>query len=146
MNGYYNLDSSDCFDSEGWLKTGDIVYYDEDYCFYVVDRIKEMLKYKSFHIVPAVLEDILDTHPAIRKSVVIGIPHEEDGDHPMAVVILESQANGITAEEIEEYLTERVHDRQRLRAGVKFVNSVPYTPSGKIKRHLLKKMVLQGEI
>lgn len=58
MNGYYNRDSSETFDSDGWLKTGDIVFFDEDYCFYVVDRIKEMLKYKSWHVPPAVIEKV----------------------------------------------------------------------------------------
>ncbi|EEZ99576.2 uncharacterized protein LOC655644 [Tribolium castaneum] len=145
MNGYYNLDSSESFDTDGWLKTGDIVYYDEDHCFYVVDRIKEMLKYKSWHIAPAMLEDILNNHPAIKRSVVIGIPDEEDGDHPMAVVIL-NPGSEITSEEIEAYVAERVQDRQKLRAGVKFVTSFPITPSGKIKRREIKQMVLTGQI
>lgn len=146
MNGYYNLDSSDSFDSEGWLKTGDIVYYDEDQCFYVVDRIKEMLKYKSWHIAPVMLENILNNHPAIKRAVVIGIPHEEDGDHPMAVVILNNPDDDVTGDEIEEYVAERVQDRQKLRGGVKFVDSFPTTPSGKIKRREIRKMVLAGEI
>jgi 4-coumarate--CoA ligase len=146
MNGYFNLDSSDSFDRNGWLKTGDIVYYDQDRCFYVVDRIKEMLKYKSWHVAPAMLENILHNHAAIKKAVVIGIPDEEDGDHPMAVVILNNPHENITAEEIEAYVAERVQDRQRLRAGVKFVDAVPITPSGKVKRRDLKNMVLAGEI
>ncbi|KAG5877740.1 hypothetical protein JTB14_005975 [Gonioctena quinquepunctata] len=58
MNGYYNRDFSESFDDDGWLRTGDIVYYDEDKCFYVVDRIKEMLKYKSWHVAPAILEQL----------------------------------------------------------------------------------------
>ncbi|KAJ8939528.1 hypothetical protein NQ314_011095, partial [Rhamnusium bicolor] len=56
MNGYYGRDSSETFDAEGWLKTGDMVYYDKDHCFFIVDRIKEMLKYKSWHVAPAMLE------------------------------------------------------------------------------------------
>ncbi|RZB38699.1 4-coumarate--CoA ligase 1-like, partial [Asbolus verrucosus] len=142
MNGYYNQDSSECFDSDGWLKTGDVVYYDEDLCFYVVDRIKEMLKYKSWHIPPAMLENVLNNHPAIKRAVVIGIPHEEDGDHPMAVVILHNPKENITGEEIENYVAERVQERQKLRAGVKFVNSFPVTPSGKVKRQIIKTMIL----
>ncbi|XP_044268934.1 4-coumarate--CoA ligase 1-like [Tribolium madens] len=146
MNGYYNLDSSESFDADGWLKTGDVVYYDEDYCFYVVDRIKEMLKYKSWHIAPAMLENILNNHPSIKLSVVIGIPDEDDGDHPMAIVILNNPEDEITGEEIEAYVAERVQDRQKLRAGVKFVTSFPITPSGKIKRREIKQMILAGQI
>lgn len=61
MNGYYGKDASESFDSEGWLKTGDIVFFDEHYCFYVVDRVKEMLKYKSWHVAPAMLEKVITT-------------------------------------------------------------------------------------
>lgn len=146
MNGYYNRDSSEEFDNDGWLKTGDMVYYDNDYCFYVVDRIKEMLKYKSWHIAPAMLENIINSHPAVKFSVVIGIPHEEDGDHPMAVVILNNSQLNNNAEAIEAFVAEKVQDRQRLRAGVKFVEEFPLTPSGKIKRQELKRMILSGEI
>ncbi|CAH1973805.1 unnamed protein product [Acanthoscelides obtectus] len=59
MNGYYGRDSSESYDSDGWLRTGDEVYYDEDKCFYVVDRIKEMLKYRSWHVAPAMIEQVL---------------------------------------------------------------------------------------
>nr|CAH7742818.1 unnamed protein product [Callosobruchus chinensis] len=59
MNGYYGRDSSDSYDSDGWLRTGDKVYYDEDMCFYIVDRIKEMLKYKSWHVAPAMIEQVI---------------------------------------------------------------------------------------
>lgn len=145
MNGYHNKDSSEAF-KDGWLKTGDIVYYDTDYCFYVVDRIKEMLKYKSWHIAPAMLENIINSHPAVKFSVVIGIPHEEDGDHPMAVVVLNNPQLETSAEDIETFLAEKVEDRQRLRAGVKFVQEIPLTPSGKIKRQELKQMVFSGKI
>lgn len=58
MNGYYNRNSSEAFDSDGWLRTGDIMYFDEDFCFYVVDRIKQMLKYKSWHVPPAMIETV----------------------------------------------------------------------------------------
>ncbi|KAF2888325.1 hypothetical protein ILUMI_17848 [Ignelater luminosus] len=143
MNGYYNLDSSDAWDSDGWLKSGDIVYYDEDKCFYVVDRVKEMLKFQSWHVPPAVIENVLLTHPSIEIAVVIGVPHEIDGDHPMAVVKLRKGCvEGVTSDDIEKYVEERVHDRQRLRGGVKIVDFIPTTPTGKVKRKEVKKMIL----
>lgn len=58
MNGYYGRDSSESFDADDWLRTGDLVYYDEERFFYVVDRIKEMLKYKSWHVAPAMVEKV----------------------------------------------------------------------------------------
>lgn len=138
MVGYHNLDSSVSWDEEGWLKTGDVVYYDEDFCFYIVDRIKEMLKFQSWHVAPAFLEEVLLTHPAVELAVVVGIPHDEDGDHPMGVVILKEGENKPDEKELEEYVSDRVDDRQKLRAGVKFVDKVPMTPSGKIKRKELR--------
>ncbi|KAJ8951647.1 hypothetical protein NQ318_012318 [Aromia moschata] len=147
MNGYYGRDSSDSFDSDGWLRTGDIVYYDEEQCFFVVDRIKEMLKYKSWHVPPAMIEQIIVSHPAVNRAVVIGLPNEEDGDHPMALVMVNPMFNGdVHPEDIEIFVAERVPDRMKLRGGVKFIDSIPLTPSGKVKRRNIREMVQQGLI
>ncbi|XP_044269470.1 luciferin 4-monooxygenase-like isoform X2 [Tribolium madens] len=140
MNGYYNVDSSASFDEDGWLKTGDVVYYDEDYCFYVVDRIKESFKYQGWFIAPATLENELLNHPAVLQAVVIGIP-KDDGHHPMGLVVLKENVDA-SAEEIEKFVEERVPERQRLRAGVKILKSLPLTVTGKIKRVEVKKMIL----
>ncbi|XP_030753772.1 4-coumarate--CoA ligase 1-like [Sitophilus oryzae] len=147
LNGYYNQDSSDAYDSDGWLRTGDIAYYDEDMCFYIVGRTKEMLKYRSWHVPPATLENVLEDHPAIKQSIVIGIPDEVDGDHPMALIILnESYQEEVSEEEIQEFVAERVNDTHKLRGGVKFLDSFPLTPTGKVKRKELKEMVVDGVI
>lgn len=138
MNGYHNMDSSTAYDGEGWLKTGDVAYFDEDFCFYVVDRIKEMLKYRSWHVVPALIEGILLTHPAVSAAVVVGIPDEEDGEHPMACVILKPGVGGVSEEELRKYVDERVDDRKRLRAGVMFLKSFPTTATGKINRRQIR--------
>ncbi|KAG5879177.1 hypothetical protein JTB14_037435 [Gonioctena quinquepunctata] len=141
MNGYYNRDFSNRFDEEGWFRTGDVVTYDENCYFYVVDRLKEMLKYRGWHIPPAILELQLSHHPAVRQSVVIGQKHEEDGDHPMAIIVLHDECKGkVTPEDIEKFIEERVQDKQRLRGGVKFVETLPMTPSGKVKRKTLKRI------
>ena len=144
MNGYYNRDSSDTFDLDGWLKTGDIVYYDEDFCFYVIDRIKEAFKYQGWFIAPALLENELLNHPAVKIAVVVGIPRD-DGHHPMGLVVL-NDGFRVSEEEIEKFIEERVPERQRLRAGVKFIDSVPLTVTGKVMRRELKQMVLEGKI
>jgi 4-coumarate--CoA ligase len=142
MNGYFNADSSESFDEDGWLKTGDIVYYDEDYCFYVVDRIKEAFKYQGWFIAPLVLENELLKHPAVKLAVVIGVP-KDDGYHPMGLVVVR-EGFDVSEEEIEKFVEERVPERQRLRAGVKFIKSVPMTVTGKVKRREIRQMVLQG--
>lgn len=141
MNGYYNLDSSSCWDSEGFLKTGDILYFDEDYCFFHVDRIKEMLKYKSWHVAPAFLESVLHEHPAVANAVVVGLPHPEDGDHPLAFVVLH-KGNSTPAEEILKFVNDQVHDRQKLRGGLYIIDEFPLTPSGKIQRRELRDRAL----
>ncbi|KAK4872996.1 hypothetical protein RN001_015025 [Aquatica leii] len=145
LSGYYNMDSKGIWDEDGWLKTGDYGYYDEDYCFYIVDRIKEMFKYQYWHIIPAIIEGIIITHPAVLTAIVIGIPHELDENHAMAIVQLKKGASA-SEEEIQKYLDEKVEDRQRLRGGVKFVEKFPLTPSGKVNRFVLKQMVLQNTI
>lgn len=143
LNGYYNKDSSSVWDDDGWLKTGDIVYYDEEQCFYVVDRIKEMLKYKSWHVAPAKLEAIVCTHPDVVNATVIGIPHPEDGDHPMALVILRDGAT-VNPETLQKFVDEKVDDRQKLRGGVKIVKEFPKTPTGKVKRVELRNKAVAG--
>ncbi|XP_022910019.2 luciferin 4-monooxygenase-like [Onthophagus taurus] len=143
LNGYYNIPSDGIWDEDGWLKTGDVCYYDEDLCFYIVDRIKEMMKYQSWHIPPALLEGVLQQHPAVRTAVVFGVPHDEDGEHPMAVVVLMPDCQDVREEELVEFVNCRVDNRQKIRAGIRFMDSIPLTPSGKVKRKALKDFVLE---
>ncbi|KAJ8947578.1 hypothetical protein NQ318_010090 [Aromia moschata] len=146
MSGYYKMDSSSAYDSEGYLKTGDIFYYDDEGCFFVVDRIKEMFKYKAYHILPAILEDVLMTHPAVKEAAVIGIPHGIEGEYPMGVVVLREGYGQMSPNEIEEYVEKRVPEMQRLRAGVKIVKELCRTATSKLRRAEIKKMVLEGKI
>lgn len=139
MNGYYEMDSSSCFDEEGFLKTGDVVYYDDEFCFFIVNRIKEMLKYRGWHVVPQVIEKVLLSHPGVSCAVVFGIPHEKDGEHPTACVILKENFT-VGEEALRAFVEERVDDRKRLRGGVKFVHNFPRTATGKVNRRLLKQM------
>ncbi|KAF5300690.1 hypothetical protein FQA39_LY11052 [Lamprigera yunnana] len=139
--GYYNVDSSEIWDSEGWLKTGDIVYYDDDSCLYVVDRIKEMFKYQGWHIPPASIEAILLQHPSVASAIVIGVPHSHDGHRAMGLVTLKPNTN-ITAKAIEEFVNDKVEDRLKLTGGLKIINKMPLTPSGKIDRRKIKSFYL----
>ncbi|KAK4873125.1 hypothetical protein RN001_015154 [Aquatica leii] len=88
MNGYYKMDASSEWDSDGFFRTGDIAYYDENFCFYVTDRIREIFKYQSWQISPFKIESVLKTHPAVEDAVVIGIPHTIDTERPAALVVL----------------------------------------------------------
>jgi len=146
MGGYYNRDWSEIWDSDGWYMTGDIAYYDENHCFYIVDRIKEMLKYRTWHVPPAAIENVLLTHPAVEKCLVIGIPHDIDGDHPMGIVVLKESHKETTSEEIKKFVNDRVDDRKQLRGGLKIVESFPIQPTGKVKKWLIRNMVRRGEL
>jgi 4-coumarate--CoA ligase len=142
MTGYYNLDSSQYFDNDSFLKTGDLGYYDDDKCLYVVGRLKEIFKYKSWHIVPSSVESVVLEHPAVKEAVVVGVPREEEGEVPAACVVLKE---GFSAgkDEIEEFVAERVSDREKLRAGIVFVRELPKTPSGKVIRKDVQEWVVK---
>ncbi|KAF5295893.1 hypothetical protein FQR65_LT10381 [Abscondita terminalis] len=143
--GYFNKDSSDRFDSDGWLKTGDSVYYNEDLCFYFVDRIGESFKYFHYHISPTEIENVILDLESIETAVVMGLPHESECNHTMAVVKLKPNAKKISAEEIIKHVEENLENRKWLRGGVKFMDTLPMTVTGKVNRAMLKKLVLESE-
>lgn len=140
MNGYYNQDSTSVWDSIGFVKTGDLGYFDDDLCLYLTDRIKEMFKYQSWHIVPAKLEAILQSHPDVELAIVVGIPHPIEDNHAVGAVTLMPKAN-VSANELEEYVESQVDERNRLRAGVVILDRMPLTPTGKIMRREAKEML-----
>lgn len=146
MKGYYGIDSSDCWDKDGYIRSGDMLYYDEDKYFYHVDRIKEMLKYKSWHVQPNVIESVILQHPAVLKAVVIGIPHPHDGDHPMALITIKKCYENITEDEIKSFANERLHDRQKLRGGLKIIDNLPLTPTGKVQRIRIRNLILNNAL
>jgi acyl-CoA synthetase (AMP-forming)/AMP-acid ligase II len=117
----------------GWLRTGDIGHFDEDGYVSVVDRAKELIKYKGFQVPPAELEGLLLTHPAIADAAVIPVPDPEAGEIPKAYVVTRG---GVTAEEIMDYVGTRVAHYKRIQR-VEFVESIPRSASGKILRREL---------
>jgi acyl-CoA synthetase (AMP-forming)/AMP-acid ligase II len=135
MKGYLNNpDATDAtLDEDGWLHTGDIGYVDEDGFFYIVDRLKELIKYKGYQVAPAELEALLLSHPAIADVAVIPSPDEEAGEVPKAFVVLKAEA---TPEAIMDWVAERVSPQKKVRR-VEFVDSVPKSLSGKILRRVL---------
>ncbi|XP_045464244.1 luciferin 4-monooxygenase-like [Harmonia axyridis] len=146
MKGYFKMDSSSVFDSEGWFKTGDLVYFDENGFVYVVERIKDLILYTVYNIAPSIIENILKEHPAIFECCVLGIPHLKDNEHPMAVVVLKKgHQEGITEREIVSYVNNRVSDdRYKIRGGVKFVNEMLRNPTGKLKKLDMKRKISEG--
>jgi acyl-CoA synthetase (AMP-forming)/AMP-acid ligase II len=137
MKGYLNNSTATAamLEADGWLHTGDIGYFDEDGFVYIVDRLKELIKYKGMQVAPAELEALLVTHPAISDAAVIPAPDEEAGEVPKAFVVLKPEATE-TEEEIMAYVAERVAPHKKIRR-LEFTDQIPKSASGKILRRLL---------
>jgi acyl-CoA synthetase (AMP-forming)/AMP-acid ligase II len=135
MKGYLNNPDATAamIDGDGWLHTGDIGSADESGCFFVVDRVKELIKYKGMQIAPAELEAVLLAHPAIADAAVVPLADEEAGQVPKAFVVLKDES---TAEDIMTYVADRVARYKRVRY-VEVIDQIPRSPSGKILRRVL---------
>ncbi|GFF53249.1 hypothetical protein IFM58399_09523 [Aspergillus lentulus] len=140
MKGYWRNKKAteECLTSDGWLKTGDVAYIDDDNKWHIVDRKKELIKVKGNQVAPAELEGLLIEHPDVADVAVIGIPHGND-EQPRAYVVLQAGKEA-APEEIANFLNSRVSRIKRVTGGVVFVDSIPKNPSGKILRKVLRDM------
>ncbi|XP_010940654.1 putative 4-coumarate--CoA ligase-like 8 [Elaeis guineensis] len=143
MQGYLKNQeaTSLAIDEEGWLRTGDLCYIDTQGHVYVVDRIKELIKYKAYQVAPAELEEVLSTHPEILDVAVTPYPDEEAGEIPMACVVRKAGSK-IREEDIISFMEKKVAPYKKIRK-VLFVEIIPRSPSGKILRRHLKATVMQ---
>jgi acyl-CoA synthetase (AMP-forming)/AMP-acid ligase II len=135
MKGYLGRpeETAGMLDPDGWLHTGDLGYVDGDGYWYVVDRVKELIKYKGLQVAPAELEAVLLSHPAIADAAVVRAADEEAGEVPKAFVVARSP---LTEAEVMAYVAERVAPFKKVRM-VEFVDEIPKAPSGKILRRVL---------
>ncbi|CAL4912417.1 unnamed protein product [Urochloa decumbens] len=123
---------------DGWLKTGDLCYIDADGYLFVVDRLKELIKYKGYQVPPAELEALLLTHPDVADVAVIPFPDREVGQFPMAYVVRKKGSN-LSAREVMEFVAKQVAPYKKVRK-VAFVTEIPKNASGKILRKDLIKL------
>ena len=137
MTGYLGNPQAthDMIDSEGWLHTGDIGKADSDGYLYVVDRLKELIKYKGFQVAPAELEAVIQSHPAVADAAVIPSPDDEAGEVPKAFVVLRDETN-TTADALMTYVASKVAPHKKIRR-LEFIDAIPKVPSGKILRREL---------
>ena len=136
MLGYFHRPEAtrETLDEEGWLHTGDIARVDERGNFFIVDRLKELIKYKGMSIAPAELEAVLVSHPAVADVAVIPVADDDAGEIPKAFVVLKSSA---TTEELMTYVAARVASFKKVRK-MEIVDQIPKSPSGKILRRVLR--------
>jgi acyl-CoA synthetase (AMP-forming)/AMP-acid ligase II len=141
MLGYLNRpeDTAVAIDEDGFLHTGDVAVYHRGGYFSVVDRVKELIKYKGYQIAPAELEALLLTHPRIRDVAVIGVLDDDGQEIPQAFVVLADET-ALTAEEIMAFVADRVAPHKKVRR-VQFVEGIPKSASGKILRKDLRRAV-----
>lgn len=125
--------------ANGWLRTGDIGFYDNNGDFYITDRSKDMIKVQGNQVAPAELEEILLTHPKVLDAAVIGIDHERFGEAPKAFVVPRKGAV-LTESEIQQYVAEKCAKYKWLVGGVQFIAEVPKNKTGKIMRRELREM------
>ncbi|KAL1209393.1 4-coumarate--CoA ligase-like 8 [Cardamine amara subsp. amara] len=132
--GYFRNEEAtkETISSEGWLKTGDICYIDDDGFLYIVDRMKELIKYKGYQVPPAELEALLLNHPEILDAAVIPFPDREAGQYPMAYVVRKPESN-VCEKQLIDFISKQVAPYKKIRK-VAFIDSIPKTPSGKTLR------------
>nr|ACZ64784.1 4-coumarate:CoA ligase [Galega orientalis] len=145
MKGYLNDEEATerTIDKEGWLHTGDIGYIDDDDELFIVDRLKELIKYKGFQVAPAELEALLLSHPKISDAAVVPMNDEAAGEVPVAFVVRSNGYTDLTEDEIKQFISKQVVFYKRINR-VFFIDAIPKSPSGKILRKDLRAKLAAG--
>ncbi|OXV10990.1 hypothetical protein Egran_01251 [Elaphomyces granulatus] len=152
--GYHNNPeaTAGCLSADGWFRTGDVGYQDKEGNFYITDRAKELIKYKGFQVAPAELEGLLIDSEAVYDVAVIGIESKAHGTEvPRAYIVrsAKSKASGVSpakeAANITDWLHQKITNHKRLRGGIRFVDEIPKSASGKILRRILKERARREE-
>lgn len=139
MKGYLGRPdaTADMIDADGWVHTGDVGRTDADGWLYVVDRVKELIKYKGYQVAPAELEALLLTHEQVADAAVIGVYDAEGNEIPKAFLVRGPAADGLTEDDVMAYVAERVSPYKKVRQA-EFIEAVPRAASGKILRRELR--------
>jgi acyl-CoA synthetase (AMP-forming)/AMP-acid ligase II len=138
MAGYLGNEQAtrEIIDDQGWLHTGDLAQVDARGCVYIVDRLKELIKYKGYQVPPAELEAVLLTHPSIADAAVIGVKDDNGEEEPKAFVVKQSGTE-LTADEVIDFVAGQVAPYKKVRQ-VEFIDAIPKSTSGKILRKDLR--------
>jgi long-chain acyl-CoA synthetase len=139
FSGYWP-DGADGPDADGWLPTGDLAYRDADGDLHLADRRTDLVLVSGFNVYPAEVERVLETHPAVRESAVIGVPDARTGSAVRAVVVLEEGAS-VTVEELREHAAGSLA-RYKVPTSVYFLPALPHSLTGKVSRARLRELGL----
>ncbi|XP_017479625.1 PREDICTED: luciferin 4-monooxygenase-like [Rhagoletis zephyria] len=142
FTGYLNNEAAtrSTIDSDGFYHSGDIGFYNEDHCLFITDRIKELIKYKLYSLIPAEIEDFISRHKAVAAVCIVGVPHSIEGSYIRAYVEV-APGKTLTEQQLIDYVSENMGSQKRLRAGVRFISAMPQTLIGKIDRQHFKRLV-----
>uniref|UniRef100_A0A336L9S7 CSON007177 protein n=1 Tax=Culicoides sonorensis TaxID=179676 RepID=A0A336L9S7_CULSO len=140
--GYYNNEEAteETLLRDGWLRTGDLGYFDDRGYLFIVGRDKDTIKYMGHQISPIEIESIIQRIPGVIMSCVVGIPDELYGDLPAAAVV-KMPGIDLNEDDIKEAVASRLSDFKQLRGGVYFIEGLPRTVSGKVKVHIVRDML-----
>lgn len=151
ISNYFNSPhaTADSFDSEGYFKTGDVMYCDsKTKKWYIIDRKKELIKVRGFQVAPAEIEGVLLAHPQVLDAAVIGLqkPDEPEVEQPRAYVVLKPGSSGGAADEasIKAFCKERLAKYKELSGGVVFMDAIPRNATGKVLKRILRDMAKAG--
>jgi long-chain acyl-CoA synthetase len=144
MKGYWNMpdETAKSIDPDGWFRSGDAGYLDEDGYLYIHDRVKDMIVSGGENVYPAEVENVLMGHPAIADVAVIGVPHEKWGETAKAVVVRAAGAD-VSEQDVIDYARERLA-RFKCPTSVDWVDALPRNPSGKILKKDLRGPYWEG--
>lgn len=139
MAGYLNNESAthETIDADGFLHTGDLAQVDSNGCVYVVDRLKELIKYKGYQVPPAELEAVLLGHPGIADAAVIGVQDHESGEEVPKAFVVKQPSSELSAEEVMAFVAGLVAPYKKVRQ-VEFIDTIPKSSAGKILRRELR--------
>ena len=144
MKGYWEDErkTAQTMTADGWLRTGDLGYVDEEGYVYLTGRVDELIIWGGENISPEEVEEVINTHPKVAESSVIAVPDAEFGQQPFAFVVLK-RGETATPDEVMEFCRERIASFKRPR-GVEFIDELPRSPVGKVLRKKLRERYGQG--
>ena len=139
--GYYMRPAAqtDNFTQDGWFRTGDMGYFDENGLLFLIGRLKDVIKVDGFQVAPADLESLLLSHEAVAEAAVVGVPDDIYCEAPKAFVVIKDNMS-VAADEIREFVDQQVSKLEQLRGGIEILSRMPMISFGKIDRKKLKFM------